>query len=378
MRRGLQLGKIMGIPFQLDYSWFIIFIFVTVILSSSYFPHFAEQHDYSWSPAACWILGIITSVLFFASVLAHELAHSAVSIRSGIPVKSITLFIFGGVAHIAREATRPTTELRMAAAGPLCSVALCGLFGGLWWLSRDFSVHLSALAAYLAIINGMLAAFNMIPGFPLDGGRVLRSIIWMISANYRRATHIATLSGYAVSYIFILGGIFFMFFLVGGWLNGLWFIFIGFFLNSATRASYRQTMVREDLKGFSAKDVMLRDLPHVRPNASIKEVIQGQPLLPSIPCFLVTDEERLAGFLTLGQIKQVPREYWDLTTAGQAMTPAEQVKAVRPSDDAVTVLEHIEEENLNLVVVVGEGKFLGIIVRDVLIQFAMSLQGPKH
>jgi len=374
MRRGLQLGKIMGIPFQLDYSWFIIFFIITISLSIFYFP---DRYP-DWARAQYWIVGIATSLLFFGSVAAHELAHSAVGIRNGIPVKSITLFIFGGVAHIGREATRPATELRMAAAGPLCSVALAGLFYGLFWISQDFSVQLSALAWWLALINIMLAFFNMIPGFPLDGGRVLRSIIWMISANYRQATRIATLSGYAVSYIFILGGIFVMFFLVGGWLNGLWFIFIGFFLNSATRASYRQTMVREDLKGFSAKDVMLRDLPHVRPNASIKEVIQGQPLLPSIPCFLVADGERMAGFLTLGQIKQVPRDSWDITTAGQAMTHVEQVKAVRPSDDAVTVLEQMEEENLNLVAVVGEGKFWGIIVRDVLIQFALSLQGPKH
>ena len=167
MGRGLQLGKIFGIPFWLDYTWFVIFLFITTSLSLFYFPDGYPD----WTPAQCWIVGIITSLLFFTSVVAHELAHSAVSIRSGIPVKSITLFIFGGVAHIAREATRPATELKMATAGPLCSIALCGLFSGLWWLSQDFSVHLSALAAYLAIINGMLAGFNMIPGFPLDGAR---------------------------------------------------------------------------------------------------------------------------------------------------------------------------------------------------------------
>jgi len=374
MRRGLQLGKIFGIPFQLDYSWFIIFFIITTSLSLLYFP---DRYP-DWATAQYWIVGIATSFLFFASVATHELAHSVVGLRNGIPVKSITLFIFGGVAHIGREATHPATELRMAAAGPLCSLVLAGLFYGLFWISQDFSVHLAALAWWLALINGMLAVFNMIPGFPLDGGRVLRSITWMITANFRQATRIATFAGYGVSYLFILGGIFFMFFLVGGWFNGLWFIFIGFFLNSANRTSYRQTMAREDLKGFSAKDVMLRDLPQIRQNTTIKEVIQGQPLLPSIPCFLVADGERMAGFLTLGQIKQVPREQWDLTTVGQAMTPVEQVKAVRPSDDAVTVLEQMEEENLNLVAVVGEGRFWGIILRDVLIQFALSLQEPRH
>ena len=368
MGKGLQLGKLFGIPFRLDYSWFIIFFLITTVLSLFYFP---DRYPH-WAQAQYWIVGIATSLLFFASVVAHELAHSAVGIRSGIPVKSITLFIFGGVAHLTREANRPASELRMAAAGPLCSMALCGLFSGLWWLSRDFSVHLSALAWWLAIINGLLAAFNMIPGFPLDGGRVLRSILWMITANYRRATRIATMAGYGTSYLFICGGI--VLFFLWGLFNGLWLVFIGLFLNSAARSSYHQAVIRDALKGFKAKDVMTTNLPSIPRNLTIKELVQGQLLINSSPCFLVADGERLAGLLSVQQIKGVPRDDWDITTAGQAMIPMEELKAVKPSDDVISVLERMDEENLNQVAVVGEGRMLGLILRHSVIQFAQRLE----
>lgn len=377
MGRSIQLGKIFGIPFRLDYSWFLIFIFVTVLLSYFYFPDFAKQNEFSWSTAACWILGVITSLLFFASVLAHELAHSIVGIRGGIPVKSITLFFFGGVAHIGKEASRPIQELKMAAAGPLCSIALAGIFYGISWLSSGFNEYLAALTWWLAMINAILAIFNMIPGFPLDGGRVLRSIVWLATGDYMRATRIATMAGYGVSYLFILGGFFMMFFLRGGWFNGLWFIFIGFFLNSAVRMTYRQTTLRDSLKGFTAQDVMTRDFPSVPRHLTIRELVQRHFLTTSSQCFLVSDGEMVQGLLTLHQIKDVPQEYWDITTSGQAMTPVEELKMVRPGDDALSILERMDEENLNLVTVVREGRVIGVILRDYLIRFAQRLHELK-
>ena len=373
MGRSIQLGKIFGIPFRVDYSWFVIFFLVTVLLSLSYFP----TRYPLWGQAEYWIVGIATSLLFFASVLAHELAHSLVSMANGIPVKSITLFIFGGIARIGREAEQPGNELKMAAAGPLCSVALCGLFAGIWWLSRGFSDHLSALAWWLAVINGILAAFNMIPGFPLDGGRVFRAIVWMATGSYMRATHIATRAGLGVSYLFIFAGLFMMFFLVGGLFNGLWLILIGWFLNSAAKRSYQQTTLRDTLKGFTAKDVMTRDYPTVPRHLTIKEVVQGQLLLTRSSWFLVTDGERVEGLLTLRRIREVPREEWDITTMGQAMIPVAELKVATPSDDAVSVLERMSEENVNLVAVVEEGRVLGVILRDDLIEFASRLQSLR-
>jgi len=344
-----------------------------LLLSLSYFP---DRYPL-WDQAEYWVVGIATSLLFFASVVAHELSHSLVSMRGGIPVKSITLFIFGGIARIGREAEQPGSELRMAAAGPLCSVALCGLFAGIWWLTRGFSDHLSALAWWLAVINGILAAFNMIPGFPLDGGRVFRAIVWMATGNYIRATRIATITGVGVSYLFILAGVFMMFFLVGGLFNGLWFILIGWFLNGAAKRSYQQTTLRDTLKGVTAKDVMTRDYPTVPRQLTIKELVQGQLLLTKGSWFLVTDGERVEGFLSLDRIKEVPREKWDVATVAQAMTAVSELKAVKPSDDAISVVERMSEENVNLVTVVEEGSILGVILRDDLTQFASRMQSLR-
>lgn len=373
MGRAFQLGTIFGIPLRVDYSWFVIFVLVTVLLSLSYFP---DSHPL-WSEAAYWIVGIATSLLFFASVLAHELAHSLVSIRTGIPVKSITLFIFGGISRIEREATQPGHELKMAAAGPLCSLFLCGLFTAIWWLSEGFSDHMAALAWWLAVINGILAAFNMIPGFPLDGGRVFRSIVWIVSGSYMRATRIATSAGLGISYLFIVGGIFMLFFLVGGQLNGLWLILIGWFLNSAARRSYQQTKLLATLKGFKAKEVMARDYPTVPRHLTLKELVQGQLMLTRGSWFMVTDGERIEGLLTLRQVKEVPQEEWDVTTIGQAMIPVAELRTAAPSDDATSVLELMSEDSVNVVAVVDGGRVLGVILRDDLIQFAQRLQSLR-
>ena len=373
MGRSIQLGKLFGIPFKLHYSWFLIFIFITVILSYAYYP---EVTDDSWSTAAYWGLGVLTSILFFASVLIHELSHSAVAIRGGMPVKSITLFFFGGVAQITKEATKPTTELKMAIAGPLASIALAGLYYGIFWISSGFNEYLAVLCWWLALINGMLAVFNMIPGFPLDGGRVFRSIVWLVTGNYMRATRIATMAGRGVAYLFILGGIVLLF--LPEWrFNGLWFLFLGFLLYSAATTSYRQAVLLDALRGFTAQDVMTRDPPLVPRNLTIRELIQRRFLPTSSQFFLVVEGESVGGLLTLRRIKGIPREEWDITTVGQVMTPVEKLKAVRPSDDALEVLQRMDEENLNEITVAGGGRVIGVVVRENLIRFAQSLQGLR-
>lgn len=374
MGRSIQLGKLFGIPFKLHYSWFLIFIFITVILSYAYYP---EVTDDSWSTTAYWGLGVLTSILFFASVLIHELSHSAVAIRGGMPVKSITLFFFGGVAQITREATKPTTELKMAIAGPLASIALAGLYYGIFWISSGFNEYLAVVCWWLALINGVLAVFNMIPGFPLDGGRVFRSIVWLVTGNYMRATRIATMAGRGVAYSFILGGIVLLF--LPQWLfNGLWFLFLGFLLYSAATTSYRQAVLLDALRGFTAQDVMTRDPPLVPRNLTIRELIQRRFLPTSSQFFLVVEGESVGGLLTLRRIKGIPREEWDIITTGQAMTPVEKLKVVRPSDDALGVLQRMDEENLNEIAVAGGGRVIGVVVRENLIRFAQSLQGLRR
>ena len=231
MGRAFSLGKVFGIEFRLHYTWFVIFILVTVSLVSPY-----------WLSPLYWVMAIAASLLFFASVLAHELAHSLVGRANGIPVKSITLFIFGGVALMTREATRPNAELKMAAAGPACSLAIGGLFALIWLVSKGVATSVAEIAGWLAVINVALAVFNMIPGFPLDGGRIFRAILWRATGNYQRSTLLAIWVGRGVAYLFILGGILIIFLHPFGlsWFDGMWLAFIGWFLGNAASASYRQ------------------------------------------------------------------------------------------------------------------------------------------
>jgi len=370
MGRALKLGRIFGIPFGVDLSWFFIFIFITLMLSISIFPA-----SFDWPTGAYWGVGIATSLLFFASVVAHELAHSLVGRHYGIPIKSITLFLFGGVAHIGKEAQEPGIELKMALAGPLCSLALGVLFYTLYLLLGPLSEYAAGLTFWLAYINGALAAFNMIPGFPLDGGRVLRAVLWKVKGNYLSASRIATRAGYGVSFAFIIGG-FLMFILLHAW-DGLWLIFIGFFLNAAARSSYQQTLIREALKGYTAQDVMASDFPRVPRQLTIGQLADGPLRSVSGRLLLVTDGDRVEGTLTLGQLRGVPHNRWDLTTAGQVMTPVEELTAVPPGSEALVILEGMEAENRDVVAVVSGGRVAGMVLRDDLIRFAHRLGSLK-
>ncbi len=260
MGKVFNLGKLFGIQFRLHFSWFIIFILVTVSLVS---PNYSQ-----W---LYWVVGIVISLLFFASVVAHELAHSLVGRANGIPIESITLFIFGGVAQMTKEATRPGAELKMAAAGPVCSLVIGGLFGLLWLFMPDITEPITVMVLWLAVMNGVLAAFNLIPGFPLDGGRVFRSLLWRFTGNYGRSTRIATRVGQGIGYLFILGGILIAFLNPFGlsWLNGINIAFIGWFLESAASASYRQIRWQEALHSSTASEVTTPDYPVIPPDITV-------------------------------------------------------------------------------------------------------------
>jgi len=253
MGKTLNLGKLFGIQFRLHFTWFIIFALVTGLLV---YPNYTQ-----W---LYWVIGIVASLLFFASVVAHELAHSLVGRANGIPIVSITLFIFGGVAQMTREATRPGAELKMAIAGPVCSLLIGGFFGLLSLIPR-IPEPIAMMIYWLAIMNGILAAFNLIPGFPLDGGRVFRSILWYFSGNYSRSSRIATRVGQGFGYLFILGGILIMFLHPFDltWFDGIWIAFIGWFLESAASASYRQIRRQEALSSMPAVEVVTSDRPTV-------------------------------------------------------------------------------------------------------------------
>lgn len=364
MAGSFNLGKIFGIQFRLHYTWFAIFLLVIVSLSWQLFPAAYP----GWSQPLYWAIGIATSLLFFASLLAHELAHSLVGRANGVTIKSITLFIFGGVAQMTREATKAGAEFKMAAAGPACSLAIGGVFALVWFLTKDISEPLSAMAFYLAQINGLLAAFNLIPGFPLDGGRVFRSLMWRFSGNYQRSTLIATRLGQGVAYSFILGGIL-MIILLNEWLGGIWLAFIGWFLQNAASTSYHQIKQRETLRGLTASQVMTSDYTQVPPNITVGELVKGYVLPRGYSFFIVTSEGVARGILSLQNIKSLPRSSWDTTQVEKIMLPVERLRAARPEENVLSLVEQMDENELNQIPVVSEGRIVGLITRDHLIRF---------
>jgi len=366
MGAAFNLGRIFGIQFRLHYTWFIIFVLVTVSLSWQLFPVL-----YPGQPGLTyWLVGIATSLLFFASVVTHELAHSLVARFYGIPVSSITLFVFGGVAQITKEAARPGVEFKMAAAGPVCSLLIGGLFGLLWFFTRGVIEPVAALAFWLAQINVVLAIFNLIPGFPLDGGRVFRSLIWRLTGNYWRSTKIAVRVGQGVGYLFILVGVLVAFLRPFGmdWFSGLWLAFIGWFLGNAASASYRQVKWRDGLRGFSVSQVMTSAYPTVPPDITVNQLVHGYLFTGGHPFFMIADEGRLDGILTLDNIKSVPREKWEVTQVKEVMTPAGKLNVAQSDQDALSILEQMEENNINQMLVVSGGRVTGLITRDNLIR----------
>lgn len=260
MSKTFNLGTLFGIQFRLHFTWFIIFVLITGLLV---YPGY-DQWFY-------WVIGIVTSLLFFASVVAHELAHSLVGRVNSIPIVSITLFIFGGVARMTQEATRPGSELKMAAAGPVCSLVIGGFFG-LLLLIPKVPEPIGAMILWLAIMNGMLAVFNLVPGFPLDGGRIFRSILWHFSRDYHRSSRIAMRAGQGIGYLLILSGILIIFLRPFDltWFDGIWIVFIGWFLESAASSSYRQIRQQEALSSADIAEAMPSHYPTVPSDIELK------------------------------------------------------------------------------------------------------------
>jgi Zn-dependent protease/CBS domain-containing protein len=358
-----SLGRIKGIPIGIHYSWLLIFAIITWALSSYYFP---SQYPH-WPSYLSVLVGVTTSLLFFASVLLHELAHSFVAMRDGIQVKSITLFIFGGVAQIGQEARSPESELRIAIAGPLSSVVLAAFFGALWLASREFLEPLAALARYLGTINLLLAGFNLLPGFPLDGGRVLRAIIWRIKGRFVAATRVASLVGRAVAYLFIMGGLLLIF--TGSLFNGIWFIFIGWFLSNAAEASYRQVLMQDMLRGIPVSALMTRDYQTVSPDLRLDTLVTDYVMRHHLHAFPTVEGSRLVGIITLHDIKRTQQERWPFTTVAEAMTRAEDLKTLSPRDDIGLAFQLLNENQIGQLPVLEAGMLVGLVTRTDLMHY---------
>lgn len=363
LTEGISIGKAFGIPLRLHYSWFIIFVLVVWSLAAGYFPT-AYPH---WNLTTSIVAGVITSLLFFGSVLAHELMHSIIAKRAGIPIHAITLFIFGGVSQLTEEPKQPQVEFRMALAGPLTSLVLGGIFLTVWFQVQGIPEIVKAISFWLGWINIVLAGFNLIPGFPLDGGRVLRSLLWWRSGNLHSATKIASNAGRGIGYLFIFIGIALMF--TGNWINGLWLAFIGWFLENAAASSYRQLALQDILKGHKVSELMTQDCPIVPPELTIQQLVNEQILTSGRRCFPVVQYNHVLGIITLHDIKAVPREQWPIKTVLEAMTPFANVKSVGPDDDLTTAMQILTRENVNQLPVVKDGNIIGMIARDNLLSF---------
>lgn len=363
LRGGIPLGRFLGISIRLHWSWFFVFFLVTWSLAVYYFP---DTYD-NWSRATYIVTGLATSLLFFASVLVHEMAHSLVARAEGIPIHSITLFIFGGISQMTKEPDRPGTEFRVALAGPATSLVIAGIFWAIYFAALHVNQPLMALGSWLGWINIALAVFNLIPGFPLDGGRVLRSIMWWRSGNVLGATRIASFIGRGIGYLFILGGVVWIFW--GDWANGLWVALIGWFLEGAAAGSYRHMAVHDVLKDRTASDVMVRDCPVIPPGLTIERLAQDYILSSGRRCFPVAEYGHVLGMVTMKDVKTVPRDLWPTKRVREAMVPMDKLKSVRPNADLSSVLQLMTAEDVSELPVVEGTTIIGMISRDHLLSY---------
>ena len=365
-RSTISLGRILGIPIGVDYSWFLIFALLTWSLATSYFPvEFAN-----WPVAQYWIVGAVTVIFMFGSVVLHELGHSVVALRYKIPVRSITLFIFGGVAQIAAEPPSAISEFWIAIVGPIVSFGLALFFGVLQSLLGAVA-PLLAVAKYLAYINGALGLFNLIPGFPLDGGRVFRAILWGITHNLRKATLIAGNVGRLIAFIFILVGVWQIF--TGNFGNGLWIAFIGWFLESAASSQIQQQTIHDLLAGHHVADAMRRDYTWILPDTTLQQLIDKHILGGGRRSLVVKQADQVVGLLTLHNVKAIPSTAWSSTTAVQVMIPMEKMKWIRPEADLVDALGEMDRDGVNQLPVMLGDQIQGILGRDDVINFLRTM-----
>jgi Zn-dependent protease/CBS domain-containing protein len=363
MPGSLRIGKIFGIDIYIHISWVIILVLLTWSLAVGWFP--VLYHGFS--AITYWILGFIAAILLFVSVLLHELAHSVVARARGLPVKNITLFIFGGVSNIEKEPGSPGIEFQMAVVGPLTSLLIGALALVLFYLLGQNTSALGAILWYLGFANILLGIFNLIPGFPLDGGRVLRSIVWKIDGNLRRATRIVTVVGQIIAYLFILGGIWLFF--AGYFIDGLWFGFIGWFLLSSAQSANSEVMLQSVFRGVTVGEVMNTAPTTVPANISLQRLVDEYFLPLGLRSALVTQVDKLAGLITLSDIRHVPREEWGQTPVGLAMIPRERLHIVSPQQSLNDVLPLMAGRDVNQLPVVQDDRLVGVLSRDAIVRY---------
>ena len=359
---GIKLFRIAGIQIAIDFSWFIIFFLIMWSLSAGYFPHAFPRE----SVTAYWVAGLAATLLFFASVLAHEIAHSLVAIHHGLSVPSITLFIFGGVSQLGDEAKDPASELRIAAAGPASSFVLAGLFYVISLLAGQFARPIvTAVFAYLALVNAALGVFNLIPGFPLDGGRVLRAVYWAKKGSIYKATKLVSDIGkiFAV-FLIIWGG---LQVLAGALIGGMWLVFIGIFLRSVAQSGYKDLILRHMLETARVGDIMVHDVVKVRPDEPLDKLITNYFLHYGYKGFPVFEGEAPVGIVSISDVLGVPESGLPTRTVREVMTPFSGKFIISPDTPLTEAFGRMRQDG-RLLVMEG-GRFVGLITKTGLLRF---------
>jgi Zn-dependent protease len=355
MEGSLRLGRIAGIEIGVHVTWLLAFGLVTWSLAGSVFPSTYPR----WGPGTYWVVGAIAALLLFVCVLLHELSHSVVARARGMPVSGITLFIFGGVTSLHGEARRPADEFWMAIVGPLTSLALGA---AAWLLLHAFPggrTPVAGVLSYLAYVNLLLAIFNLVPGFPLDGGRVLRSLLWAVTRDLRRATVIAARIGQAIACLFILfGGIMV---LQGEMLNGIWLAFIGWFLLNAAQASYRQ--ITAPLPPQQVEVAMRTPPVTVPADVSVADLVSQHLLGREVRAVVVAQDGQIVGLVSVSDVQRVPPARWTTTPLWAVMTPAASLATVEPHHTLLEAAARLDERGVNQLPVVRNGALVGMLSR---------------
>ena len=366
----LSLGRIAGIPIGLHYSWFLIALLIAFSLAAQF-----QTVRPEWTSGQVWIVALITAVLFFVTLLAHELSHALVARSAGIPVRSITLFALGGVASIEKEGNNAKTEFFIAVVGPIVSAVIgfgaMGIARGMGWSPTEGTGSATAnVLGWLGSINLVLALFNLIPGYPLDGGRILRAILWGIYKDGQKAMRHAARVGEIVAVMFIAIGVFRFF--AGAGLGGLWIAFIGWFLLMAAQASYAQATIGQALRGLKVADIMASDCVTVDAVTPLKQLVEDVMLRTGRRCVIVQRDHQVAGLVTPNEIRHVERDRWVDVTAGEVMRPLEGLRAVTPGTTVDDAFNTMAQEDINQLPVVDHGRLEGMVSRGQILQLLRS------
>lgn len=383
MGNNLRIGKIFGIKIKINWSWLFILVLVTWNLTSA----FGNMHP-DWSVRLRLIVSFLAAILFFMSVLAHELAHSLMARARGVPVSGITLFLFGGVSSIQRHPDSPLSEFLITIVGPLTSVFLGIVFiflsgVGMGTLRAQVAEPselvsqmspITTLLIWLGPINLILGVFNMIPGFPLDGGRVLRSILWNVTEDLRKATRWASWVGQGIAWMMIIGGVSMIFgaqipFFGSGLIDGLWLAFIGWFLNSAAVQSYQEVVVQDILEGVQVKEIMRKEPPTVAGHENVHTLVHEYIMQKDDHAFPVVDGETLAGMVTLEDVRGVPQEDWENVLVKEIMTPKADLVMVTAEEDTSDAFTKLSQESVRQLPVVEGDKIVGVLRREEIVKW---------